>query len=79
MLGRFFQRDPRVLTASEKARLLHGRWLTRALGSRRQPWPVIPLRRVSEGGFSPLMSSREGRAWAEAWWESTLGLVPEEL
>jgi len=78
MLGRLFNRDWRVLSAGERARMLHGRWLSRALAQPRRVWPMIPLRRVSDGGFQRLMSSSEGRAWAEAWWDSTLAVVPDE-
>ena len=71
-------RRDRVLSAGEKARMLHGRWLTRALAHPRERWPLIPLRRVAEGGFAALMTHPNGRAWAEAWWDATLAVLPEE-
>ena len=52
----------------------HSLWLSRMLRGRRgtrQP-PRIPVRRVSEGGFSKMMSTPAGRHRAERWWERTL-------
>ena len=51
----------------------HSAWLTRMLGRRRtRGIPRIPVRKVSEGGFSKLMSTPNGRFRAERWWERTL-------
>ncbi len=72
MLGTLFQRPIGLLSAAEKARLMHSRWLSRALAERGRAWPVIPLRRVSEGGFSAMLALPQGRAWAERWWEEAL-------
>lgn len=64
--------------AAERARRVHSTWLTRALrGGGNAHIPRIPVRRVSEGGFDPLLSTVEGREWAEAWWAETL--VHEDL
>ncbi len=68
ILGR---REARLLSAGEKARRLHSAWLTRALVDPGR-FPRIPARKVSEGGFSMLMKSQRGRAWAEGWWGDTL-------
>jgi len=60
---------------AERCRRLHSAWLTRAVrrgGGRHLP--RIPVRVVSNGGFAPLMSTFEGREWAEAWWEEALGM-----
>jgi len=46
----------------------HERWLNHALRSPRLLRVSIPRRRVDEGGFSRLMATRAGRAWAERWW-----------
>ncbi len=59
---------------AERMRRFHSAWLTRAIrrgGGRKLP--RIPVRLVSEGGFDPLMSTFEGREWAEAWWDEALG------
>lgn len=59
---------------AERMRRFHSAWLTRAIrrgGGRNIP--RIPVRVVSEGGFEPLMSTFEGREWAEAWWNEALG------
>ena len=77
MFGRLFDQRWRLISAGERARRLHEAWLTRALSSPSRAWPVIPVRRVSDGGFNRLMSGASGRAWAERWWESTLGQLEE--
>ncbi len=72
MLRAFFG-DGFFLSAAAKARLLHSRWLTRALqhgGGLHVP--RIPTRKLSEGGFGPIMATREGQEWAEDWWQQTL-------
>ena len=53
------------------ARRQHSRWLTRAIRAGAKV-PRIPIRRVDEGGFDPLMASAEGREWARVWWEEAL-------
>ncbi|MDX2116531.1 MAG: hypothetical protein SFZ24_13050 [Planctomycetota bacterium] len=52
--------------------MLHGRWLTRALQAPAGRLPRIPTRRMSEGGFGPMMRTVEGRDYAEFWWETAL-------
>jgi hypothetical protein len=49
----------------------HSRWLTRAL-RRRFHVPRIPVRKVSDGGFTALMSTHSGRRRAAEWWEAAL-------
>lgn len=78
MLSGWFTRGDSWLESGERARLLHGRWLTRALRKPAACVPRIPLRRVSEGGFSALMRTAEGRAWAELWWCSTWTRLEDE-
>lgn len=58
------------------ARFVHSRWLTRALADGRT-YPRIPLRLVSEGGWSHLMHTREGRKFAENWWAEALAQVDD--
>ena len=50
----------------------HSRWLTSAV-RRGLTMTRIPTRRVDEGGFESLMTTPEGRAFAEDWWAETLG------
>lgn len=72
---RFSFADDFLLSAAERARRLHSRWLTRAFrhgGARGVP--RIPTRPVSEGGFQPVTSTPDGRAWADRWWRDTLEL-----
>ncbi len=62
-------------TPTERAIREHSSWLTRAVAawkSGQDTTPRIPVREVSEGGFSELVASPTGRAWADRWWESTL-------
>jgi hypothetical protein len=70
----FGDRSP--LSASARMIREHSAWLTRMLrdGSARvgRIPPRIPVRRVSEGGFSRLTSTPTGRSRAERWWERTL-------
>ncbi len=73
----FFRRlDDRwdAMTAGERARLLHSRWLTQALRSDRE-FPRIPLRRVEEGGWETLLAKPKGRGVAERWWRRALRWV----
>lgn len=63
-----------LLARAEQMRLLHSRWLTQALQRGVRP-PRIPVRRVSargEGGWTALMATPEGQAWAAEFWEQTL-------
>lgn len=73
------RRDP----ASPGARMVryHAHWLSLALRSHRA-FPRIPMRMVSEGGFSALLASPDGRRTAETWWVAALettGLSVDEL
>jgi hypothetical protein len=65
------------LSAGERARRLHERWLTRAM-ARPDRYPTIPVRPVSEGGFASLHTTAHGAQWAAGWWESTLGLMDDD-
>lgn len=56
---------------AQAMRLLHSVWLTKAIRHGARP-PRIPVRRVSEGGWSTLIETPEGRAWADEFWQSTL-------
>ena len=57
---------------AEKFRQEHELWLTAALtGSGRVRTRRIPIRRVSEGGFSRMTGTPEGRYWIEQWWNGT--------
>lgn len=58
------------------ARRLHSQWLTQAVESSR-PYPRIPLRRVSEGGFSNLSQTPDGRVLCDGWWYLAFEQVPE--
>ncbi len=76
MFGRIFGRDRLLfMAAGERARRSHERWLNRAMRDRTRVYPTIPLRRVADGGFAPVTSTREGRAWADMWWQVTLDQV----
>jgi hypothetical protein len=55
--------------AGEKARRIHGQWLTVALSSNRK-YPSIPVRPVTQGGFDPLLSRPNGEARAAQWWDA---------
>ena len=72
-----FARDRFGIPAGLRMVREHSAWLTRMLGGkggRKAPRkaPRIPTRRVSEGGYSKLMSTSSGRYRAERWWERTL-------
>jgi len=70
-----FRHDHQKLrTAAEVARELHSQWLTRAL-EQGLDRPRIPVRRVDEGGFDPLISRPGGKERAEAWWKAALDRV----
>ena len=68
-----FTRDGFGIPASLRMIAEHSPWLSRMLGGRRRKRiPRIPVRKVSEGGFSKLISTPSGRYRAERWWEKTL-------
>jgi len=54
----------------------HALWLTAAMRTG-APKLRIPVRRVDQGGFGPMLRRPTGRARAEAWWEGALERVPE--
>lgn len=55
-------------------RLIHERWLTRAVKSK-LPYPRIPIRRVDAGGFDEVRQRPEARARADRWWALALERV----
>jgi hypothetical protein len=62
---------------AEFARRLTSAWLTRALRAG-AGLPRIPTRRVAEdwsGGYSSIVATPEGRAWADRWWAEALDAV----
>lgn len=75
MLWDFFKKHD-ALSRAEAIRRTHERWLTRALGTRRE-LPRIPVRRVDEGGFEAMMADPAGRLMARAWWDAALEKVPD--
>lgn len=73
----FFSRIRSILDLAQRgaiARRLHSLWLTKAVETNRQ-YPRIPIRRVSEGGFSDLTSTPEGRVLCDGWWYLALDQV----
>lgn len=56
------------LAKAEAMRRAHSSWLSRAVKHGSRP-PRIPVRKVSEGGWDELMSTPEGRAWADEFWQ----------
>ena len=48
-------------------RRVHELFLSRALSSRK-PYPRIPTKKVSLGGFDRMMGTAAGRDRAKAWW-----------
>lgn len=75
----FFHGDPaRRLGAF--MRLQHALWLTRAVERGGDSYPRIPSRQVREdweGGYRGVMSTREGKQWASAWWSRTFAMMEE--
>lgn len=71
MFRNFFGEDWYMARASLMRRV-HSSWLSRAMrrGSR---VPRIPTRPVSEGGFTPVLDTPEGKQWAEEFWSVALG------
>jgi hypothetical protein len=75
-----FRRVKSLLDLAQRgaiARALHSRWLTKAVASPRQ-YPRIPIRQVSQGGFSDLTSTPEGRILCDGWWYLALDQVDAE-
>ena len=52
-------------------RLFHSAWLTATL-RRGARLPRIPTRDVESGGWTTMMGTPEGKAWAEEFWEGAL-------
>lgn len=72
MLRQFFG-DDFLARVGAQARAMHSRWLTRALHhGGGKGVPRIPVRRVSDGGYAPVMATVEGREWAAQWWAEAL-------
>lgn len=57
-----------LLSAGERVRREHERWLTLALSRRGPAPPRIPVRKVDEGGFAAMLAAPGGRERAEQWW-----------
>lgn len=73
-----FTRDGFGIPAGVRMIREHSAWLSRMLGDgRRGKVPRIPVRKVSRGGFSRLMSTPGGRYRAERWWEKTLEKIKD--
>lgn len=56
-------------------RRVHEEWLNRALTYERQSgreYPRIPIRRVDEGGFGPMLQRPTGIQRAKRWWQIVL-------
>ena len=72
MFWRFGRHD--LPSRGKQFRLIHERWLTRAL---RSPiaYPRIPVRRVDEGGFDSFRARADARARADRWWDLALERV----
>jgi hypothetical protein len=66
----------RMIVTSEVMRRTHSRWLTRAFASGRE-YPRIPVRAVSAGGFTRLMTRPGGPMLAERWWSCALERVDD--
>ncbi len=70
----FLRRSVDLITPGARMRREHSLWLSRAV-ARSDFIPRIPTRRVSEGGFSLLLSSPGGRERAEQWWMDAFGEI----
>ncbi len=64
-------RPPDLDLLAESIRRYHSAWLTNAMKRGVRP-PRIPVRKVSDGGWTTLMQTPEGRAWAEEFWQGAL-------
>lgn len=62
---------------AEAMRRTHSRFLSAAILSA-EHFPRIPVRRVDQGGFAPLMSRPRGRAAAAAWWTRAFKGMPDD-
>lgn len=75
MILSLFGKRRRMLTG-EVARRQHSMWLTRAFQVGRE-YPRIPVRAISSGGFTRLMTRPGGPALAERWWARALDRVDD--
>ncbi|MGP1345090.1 MAG: hypothetical protein ACTS3F_00295 [Phycisphaerales bacterium] len=64
-------------TAGERARRIHQSWLSMAMRGEIGPFPRIPTRRVSDGGWDGLMRTEDGRRWARRWWHRAFRTMDE--
>jgi len=60
------------MSASERARREHERWLNRALALGADSALRIPVRDVRRGGFGAMRSSSAGRSLADRWWSEAI-------
>ena len=56
---------------ADAMRQYHSAWLTHALQRGVHP-PRIPVRKVDDAGWTALVQTPEGRAWAEEFWQGAL-------
>lgn len=54
----------------------HALWLTAAMRGT-MPTPRIPVRRVDDGGFGPMLRRSTGRRRADAWWDAAFERVED--
>ncbi len=67
MLRRIFNQNTLLRSAGARFRREHSRWLTHAVSSP-TPYPRIPTRRASDGGFDRLRRLEHGPERASKWW-----------
>ena len=68
----------RTKDIAERWRDEHSAWLTAAmkvLEREKYAFPRIPLRRVDQGGFGPLLSRPRGTKICERWWRRALRTI----
>lgn len=70
---RLLARQPKMYASL--CRRTHELWLERVLTGRHPEPPRIPVRKVSEGGFSRMLERPGGRERADRWWASALDRV----
>jgi hypothetical protein len=74
ILGAMFREGltrPELDQKAEAMRRSHSEWLSSAFKRGMRP-AQIPTRKVSDGGWTALMRTPEGRAWAEEFWQGAL-------
>ncbi len=67
-IRRLFGLQRRIENAGQRARRVHGQWLTQAILGGGLSAPRIPTRKVTEGGFENVRKTCDGRVWADSWW-----------